>query len=48
MAKSVIDDKARIENMLTNIDYCIKKINSVIKKSVRNYFSKNEINYEKR
>ena len=29
MAKSVIDDKARIENMLTNIDYCIKKINSV-------------------
>lgn len=29
MAKTIIDDKARVENMITNIDYCIAKINSV-------------------
>ncbi|MBP3201557.1 MAG: DUF86 domain-containing protein [Lachnospiraceae bacterium] len=29
MAKTVIDDKARIENMIANIDYCINKINSI-------------------
>lgn len=28
MAKTIIDDKSRIENMITNIEYCIGKINS--------------------